>query len=62
MATPVGAILCVGMLGLATVILVAMTLASLFVVIPIDERETTRKSSDGLDASRIGRRHYTTAV
>ena len=62
MPTPIGAILCVGMLALATVMLAAMTLASAFIAIPVEEgpAATTGLPAGGVRRSRD--RHYTTAV
>jgi hypothetical protein len=62
MATPVGTILCVGMLGLSAVILIVATIASAFVVIPLEAGpSTTVRLKPGVP-SQTGGRHFSIAV
>jgi hypothetical protein len=62
MATPVGTILCVGMLGLAAAILIIATVASAFVVIPLEHAPSTGVLPASPTAMPGSRRQYTTAV
>jgi hypothetical protein len=62
MATPIGAILCVGMLGLGCVLLILMAVASAFVVIPVDSETGAAASLHEGRRLRIHERHYSTAV
>jgi hypothetical protein len=62
MATPVGTILCVGMLGLASFILFIATVASAFVTIPVEDWDSTTLWPHSGDPTRAKARRYTTAV
>jgi len=62
MATPVGAILCVGMLGLATVILLVMAVASAFIVIPAEDETSVTVGHHAGRNTRTREHHYSTAV
>jgi hypothetical protein len=62
MATPVGTLLCVGMLGLATVILVAAAVASAFVSLPVEDWDSTRLRLPAGHAALARARHCATAV
>jgi hypothetical protein len=62
MATPVGAILCVGMLGLGSVILVAMAIASAFIVVPAEDWPPVTVGLLTGGTVRHSERHYSTVV
>jgi hypothetical protein len=55
-------ILCVGMLGLATVILVIATVASAFVAVPVVDWDSTARGPVAGGAVRAGERQYPAAV
>jgi len=62
MATPVGTILCVGMLGLGLFILVIAAVASAFVPVPVEDWDSTALWSHSGHSTRAKARNYPTAV
>jgi hypothetical protein len=62
MATPVGTILCVGMLSFASIILVAAMLASAFIDVPADDQVELTTGLRVPESPPAIERAYSTAI